>query len=224
MQKKLTLKIGDYLGNAADKKRLNAEMFSVIAPRYDFITRVFSFGRDAAWKRSLIAALPALSSPKCLDLACGTGDFTFLLASRFPQGEVTGLDLTEDMLIRARQANVCANARFVQGDMGQLDIAAGTVDVVTGGYALRNAPDLSQAIAEIHRVLKPGGVAAFLDFSKPAVRWKQMLEYRVLKIWTGLWGWLLHRNPEVYSYIAESLTLYPDRDALRRMFATSIGE
>ena len=219
MKQRLTLKIGDYLGNATDKKRLNEEMFGVIAPRYDFITRLFSFWQDASWKRGLIAGLPPASAPRCLDLACGTGDLCFLLAARYPDSDITGVDLTEEMLVLARNANHHKNVRFEHGDMGQLAAANETFDIVTGGYALRNAPDLKQTIAEIHRVLKPNGIAAFLDFSKPTGRTAQRIEYAILKNWTGLWGWIFHRNHEVYSYIAESLSLYPDREQLRAMFA-----
>jgi demethylmenaquinone methyltransferase/2-methoxy-6-polyprenyl-1,4-benzoquinol methylase len=218
MNKQLTLKIGDHLGSADKKKHFNEEMFSVIAPRYDFITRLFSFWQDAAWKRGLIAALPARPAPVCLDLACGTGDIAFLLAQKYPKGAITGLDITEDMLVLARQVNKFSNVSFARGDMAKLDTASATVDVITGGYALRNAPDLAVTIGEIHRVLKPGGVAAFLDFSKPTARWAQAIEYYVLKGWTGLWGIILHGNHEVYSYIAESLRVFPDRQALKTMF------
>src|SRR5262249_29260262 len=106
---------------------------------------------------------------------------------------------------------------FSNQDMGSLDVPSESVDIVTGGYALRNAPDLGTTIDEISRILKPGGVAAFLDFSKPGGKIPQKIEYWVLKIWTGLWGTLLHRNHEVYSYIAESLQRYPDRSHLREI-------
>jgi ubiquinone/menaquinone biosynthesis methyltransferase len=216
--KKLTLKIGDHLKSADKKKYFNEEMFSVIAPKYDFITRLFSFSQDASWKRGLIAALPKETAPHCVDLACGTGDIAFLLGEKYPQGTVIGLDLTEDMLELARQRNPHQNIQFVKGDMGNLEIQSETVDIVTGGYALRNAPDLKQTISEIHRVLKSGGVAAFLDFSKSANGFQQKLSYYILKGWTGLWGLILHGNHEVYSYIAESLKAYPDREVIKQLF------
>lgn len=218
MKQRLTLKIGNYLGNADDKKHLNEAMFSVIAPRYDLITRLFSFWQDASWKRGLMKALPALSQPSCLDLACGTGDLCFLLAEKYPDATILGVDLTPDMLTLARKANRFNHVTFEKGDMGELQAREAHYDIVTGGYALRNAPDLAQTIAEIHRVLKPGGTAAFLDFSKPTGRFAQRVEYTLLKGWTGMWGWILHRNHEVYSYIAESLALYPDREQLQAMF------
>jgi ubiquinone/menaquinone biosynthesis methyltransferase len=215
---RFVLKIGDRLEDPEKKKYYNERVFSEIAPRYDFITRVLSFGRDATWKRTLVSLLPSHESPVCVDLACGTGDIAFLLAGKYPRGRIAGLDITEPMLDIARHRNTHLNVSFVNRDMGSLEIVSESVDIVTGSYALRNAPDLGTAIDEISRVLKPRGVAAFLDFSKPSVNIPQKMEYWGLKIWTGLWGVLLHRNHEVYSYIAESLQRFPDRPHLRNIF------
>jgi demethylmenaquinone methyltransferase/2-methoxy-6-polyprenyl-1,4-benzoquinol methylase len=218
MAQRFTLRIGDCLRTAEAKKDYNKKVFAEIAPRYDFITRALSFWRDASWKRDLIAALPPREAPLCVDLACGTGDIAFLLAEKYPTGRVVGLDITEGMLDLARSRNTYHNVRFVNQDMGCLGFAGGSVDIISGGYALRNAPDLGTAIDEISRVLKPGGAAALLDFSKPAARLPRRLHYWILKGWGGFWGLLLHRNPDVYGYIAESLQCFPDRDRLRRMF------
>lgn len=223
MSGRFALKIGDHLEDAEKKKYFNEKVFSEIAPRYDFITRALSFGRDAAWKRALISSLPPNESLDCVDLACvdlacGTGDLTFLLAERYPGGRIVGLDITEPMLEIARQRNTHPNVSFVNQDMGSLGFASESVDIVTGSYALRNAPHLETVIDEVGRVLKPGGVAAFLDFSKPSVDITQKMEYWVLKLWAGSWGVLLHRNHEVYSYIAESLERFPDRNCLRNIF------
>lgn len=217
MSQRFTLKIGDHL-NSADKKRFyNKQLFAEIAPRYNFITRVLSFWCDAAWKRNLVAALPAEEKPFCLDLACGTGDLTLLLADKYPHGRIVGLDITEPMLVLARARSTHPNVQFINQDMNFLKFDPKSADIISGGYALRNAPDLGTTVDEIHRVLKPGGIAAFLDFSKPVGRFSQHLQYWVLKIWTGIWGVVLHRNHEVYGYIAESLRRFPDREALRRM-------
>jgi demethylmenaquinone methyltransferase/2-methoxy-6-polyprenyl-1,4-benzoquinol methylase len=90
-------------------------------------------------------------------------------------------------------------------------------DIVTGGYALRNAPNLEGALIEIRRVMKPGAIAAFLDFSKPPNHFLQKIKGMLLKLWGGFWGLLLHRNPQLYTYIAESLKQYPDRNALKQL-------
>jgi len=217
MKGKFDLKIRDHLLVPERKKLYNERHFSEAASRYDLATRGMSLGRDAAWKRCLVGALPAWPSPSCADLACGTGDVTFLLAEKYPGGRVVGLDLAEPMLEVARKRNRHGNVRFTRQDLCGTDFAAESFDIVTGSYALRNAPDLGRAFEEVRRILKPGGVAAFLDFAKPANPFLQALQYRLLSTWCGLWGFLLHRTPEIHGYIAESLKTFPDRVRLREL-------
>jgi len=217
MAERFTLKIGNHLLSSEKKKYYNEKVFSEIAPKYDFITRALSFWNDAAWKLDLINALPANTNPHCIDLACGTGDISFLLAKKYPDGYISGIDIAEPMLEIAGKRNIFPNIHFIKQDMSHLDYSSQSVDIVTGGYALRNAPDLGVVLDEIHRILKPGGTAAFLDFSKPDSKFSQKLEYWILKIWGGFWGIMLHGNYEVYSYIAESLRLFPDRLQLREI-------
>ncbi len=219
MTARFDLKARDYILRPEGKRYYNERHFAAAAPRYDLATRAMSLGRDAAWKRRLVAALPVLRSPVCVDLACGTGDLTRLLAARYPRGTVVGLDLTASMLALARARNRGPNIRFTRQDMGAAGVATGCADVVTGAYALRNAPDLGRALGEVRRILKPGGVAAFLDFAKPAARILQAPEYRLLRAWCGFWGLALHANREIHGYIAASLEHYPDRAQLRAMFA-----
>ena len=212
----------DFLGVPAAKREYNEVLFAEVARRYDLVTRALSLGRDQSWKRALLDSLPradempAGSAPACVDVACGTGDVAFALARRYPQGTVCGVDLTPEMLAIARSRNCFPNVTLQLGDMHRLPFASGRIDVVTGSYALRNAPSLTAALEEVHRVLRPGGVAAFLDFSKsPHWLW-QRLTYGVLYAWGGLWGLLLHGQPAVYAYIAKSLWHFPDRVALRQ--------
>ena len=203
------------------KRNYNRTHFAEAASHYDFVTKVLSFGGDAVWKRRLVDALsdePATA----LDLACGTGDVCFLLAKRFSNSDVEGLDLTREMLDIAEQRNDFGDrVRFIQGDICNLPQANDSEELVTGSYALRNAPDLPMALQEIHRVLKPGGVAAFLDFSKSPSRTAQKIQSGLLRFWGGLWGLLLHGNPSVHGYIAASLRSYPDRQQLDGYFKTA---
>ncbi len=216
MSPRFSLKIKDHIGEPEKKKYYNEQHFTAAASRYDFATRAMSLGRDRAWKRALIAALPYHPAPRCLDLACGTGDIALLLAERYPQGEILGLDLAEPMLQIARRRDPEKRVSFARGDMGATGLAGASIDLVTASYAIRNAPELAVALAEIRRVLKPGGVAAFLDFAKPTAHRVQRVQYWLLKNWCGLWGLLLHGNPEIHAYIAASLQTFPDRAALRR--------
>jgi demethylmenaquinone methyltransferase/2-methoxy-6-polyprenyl-1,4-benzoquinol methylase len=215
---RFALKARDHVGVPARKRFFNERHFAEAAPRYDLATKAMSMGRDAAWKRALVAALPDRPAPACVDIACGTGDVALLLAERYPEGTVTGVDIAVPMLALAGTRNRFPNVRFGTADMCALPFPDGSVDIVTGSYALRNAPELRAALAEIRRVLSADGVAALLDFSRPESPRLQRLQYFLLKGWCGLWGLLLHGTPEVHGYIAESLEVFPDRRTLAEIF------
>jgi demethylmenaquinone methyltransferase / 2-methoxy-6-polyprenyl-1,4-benzoquinol methylase len=179
--------------------RLMRDMFSTIAPRYDFITRVFSYGMDQRWKRLAVrrAMLPA--GARVLDLACGTGDFAKLVAEQSPGTSAVATDLTETMLrlSKLRQV-VCADA-------ASLPFADGCFDAVFVGYGLRNFPLLRATIEEVHRVLRPGGVLVSLDFFLPSRRWLRRIYLAYLYAQGAFWGLILHRRARVYTYIPDSL-------------------
>lgn len=218
MKNEFLARVREDLAEPERTRRLNRALFTLIAPRYDDATRYLSLGRDAAWKDRLVATLPPHDKPVCVDLACGTGDLTRRLAAKYPGGTIMGLDLTEAMLDQARQLGQPPCLRYVVGDMGHTGLPDNSIDIVTGSYALRNAGDLEEALREIHRILKPGGRAVFLDFSKSSRPWLQCLGHITLNLWGSAWGWLLHRDPRVYAYIADSLARYPDRPQLARLF------
>lgn len=195
------------------KRNFNELHFSEASSRYDIATRAMSLGRDQVWKRHLVEALPATVAPVCVDLASGTGDVAFLLANRFPDGRITGIDLTKEMVTLAQKRNPFNNVSFVRRDMAETGLDNASIDIVTGSYALRNAPNLGETLQEINRILKPGGYAAFLDFSKSAHPVSQVSQYWTLKFWCGLWGTLLHASPTIHAYIADSLKQFPTRNA-----------
>ncbi len=217
----------EILGHPETKREYNRRLFSTVAPRYYLATRLLSFGRDQAWKRTLVGmcaeALPA-QPRRILDIACGTGDLTLALSSRFPETEVVGVDLNPHMLAEARRRRESAPqsdglVHFMEGDMTTLPFPDGSFDLVTGGYALRNAPDLAAALGEIRRVLVPQGVLGILDFSRsprPAVA---ALSRALLSFWGNLWGIVLHGDGGVYGYIARSLAHFPDRKSLARLLS-----
>ncbi|MHC4758193.1 MAG: ubiquinone/menaquinone biosynthesis methyltransferase [Planctomycetota bacterium] len=221
MKKGLTLKMHEHIQSPEGKRKFNEHMFSEIAPRYNFITRALSFGRDTAWKNELIRYLPEIEKATCLDLASGTGDITFRLAKKYPVGRVIGLDLAEPMLDMAGKMNTFPNVEFLAGDMCQSGFADETFDIVTGGYAIRNAPVLDNVLTEIRRVIKPGGTAAFLDFSKTPNKVLQKIEIFLLKLWGGFWGLLLRHNIELYTYIGKSLKQFPDSIRLKEKIGTA---
>ncbi|MEJ2663114.1 MAG: class I SAM-dependent methyltransferase [Spirochaetia bacterium] len=212
------LRLKDFdLKNAAEKRTCNEIIFRRVASKYNSITRILSFYRDTAWKRRLAGRLPAVQGAVCLDLACGTGDISFLLARKYSEGRIMAVDMSAEMLSRAAALNKYENIRFKQADMCRTGFAPGTFDVVTGGYALRNAPDLGAVLKHVYMLLKPGGSALFLDFAKSGYRSIRLLQLFLLRIWGGFWGLVLHGNPDLYAYIAESLALFPDISGLSRM-------
>ncbi len=218
MKSRFNLRANDHLGTSEGKRLFNEKHFAESASRYDFATRALSFGQDAGWKKALVAALPDEHAPVCVDIACGTGDVTFLLADRYGEGVFIGIDLTQEMIDIANQRNQSDFVRFECADMCRLPLEDNAVDILTGSYAIRNAPDLAEALAEFRRVVKPGGTLAFLDFSKEETPLKQAFQYRLLRFWGGLWGLLLHGNIEVHGYISKSLQSFPEPTALEEAF------
>ena len=207
------------------KRAYNRELFREVAPVYDAVTRVLSMGRDRTWKAELIEWLPSSEwrAPQgpilCVDLACGTGDMGRLLQTRYPDACVVGFDQSAEMMKRGSGfTGGHSTVQSLQGDMSRIPLPDGCVDIVTGGYAIRNAPELRSVLAEIARVLRPGGTAAFLDFSKSNHPLVQVTQLGALSVWGKLWGWFYHRNPQVYGYIASSLSVFPCAGDLNEMF------
>ena len=200
------MSLGSAFQSPESKRAHVRGLFATIADRYDFITRVLSYGQDRRWKARLIREARVASSDVVLDLACGTGDIA-LLAKAAGARRVVGLDLTERMLVLARHKG--GDVPYVAGDMGALPIATSSVNVITTGYGLRNVPDLDTAIGELARVVKPGGRVLSLDFNRPEsaiVRWGY-LTY-LTAVGSAL-GWALHGDPDTYRYIPASIRRYP---------------
>src|SRR5262249_49393456 len=147
-----------------DSRRMR-EMFHTVAPRYDFITRAFSYGMDRRWKEVGVRHARLEGRVSVLDLASGTGDFSFLVRNSNPQATPVAVDLTERMLRLARNRGL---DRAICADAGSLPFADASFDCVFIGYGLRNFPNLERAVSEIGRVTRPGGLLVTLDFFLPS--------------------------------------------------------
>ncbi len=149
-------------------------LFNRIASQYDALNDWLSWGQHRIWKRMVVGWVNPQPGEVAVDLCCGTGDLTALLAARVgTTGQVWGVDFAEQMLAVAQRRYAHLPIRWCAGDVLQLPWADASVDVVTMGYGLRNVADRQRCLQEIRRVLRPGGRAGILDFHRPADPWWQ---------------------------------------------------
>jgi demethylmenaquinone methyltransferase / 2-methoxy-6-polyprenyl-1,4-benzoquinol methylase len=207
----------------AERQDLNLmrDMFGKIAPRYDFVTRVLSYGMDRRWKKLGVTKAMLPSNAIVLDLASGTGDFSQLVHERLPKVRSVAVDLTEGMLRLARRQGV---AEAACADATVLPFADASVDGVFIGYGLRNFPDLKKAMREIERVTKPGGMIVSLDFFMPSNRAFREIYLGYLYLQGAALGLMLHGRPRIYTYIPDSIrnfTTVPDFSSLLQQMGYS---
>ena len=196
------------------------DLFSRIAPRYDLINDLQSFGLHRHWKRRVIQLARPQPGQRALDLCCGTGDLALRLARRGAQ--VVGLDFSERMLERAAKRtsgiqcqepadtqHAPAVPHFVCGDAQHLPFSDNSFDIVTVGYGLRNLASWETGLREMQRVAKPGGRLVVLDFGKPDNPLWRGLYFSYLKLFVPCLGRIFCGNASAYSYILESLKHYP---------------
>lgn len=189
-----------------DKVASVRTMFDTIAPRYDLVNRVMTFGLDVRWRNRTVRDLDLATGSVIADLACGTGDFCRTLADR--GHEPIGFDLAFGMLAHAR-----TEAPLVHADALRLPLPDGAVDGVTCGFALRNFVELDPFFAEVARIVRPGGRIAFLDVSRPNSRvLRTGYDFYFGKVVPKIGGLL--SNAEAYHYLPRSLSYLPDPERL----------
>ncbi|MCX6927007.1 MAG: bifunctional demethylmenaquinone methyltransferase/2-methoxy-6-polyprenyl-1,4-benzoquinol methylase UbiE [Verrucomicrobia bacterium] len=196
------------------------DLFNRIAPRYDLINDLQSFGLHRYWKRRVIELACPQPGLRALDACCGTGDLALGLARRGAQ--VTGLDFSRRMLERAAQRQPESQSRepergqdaspaprFIRGDAQHLPFADNSFDIVTVGYGLRNLASWEAGLGEMQRVAKSGGRLVVLDFGKPDNPLWRGLYFGYLKLFVPCLGQIFCGSASAYSYILESLKHYP---------------
>ena len=213
------LDMQEHIASPAKKQIYVNQMFATIAPRYDLVTTLLSYGQDKRWKRKLVAMADVQPHHQVLDLACGTGDITFLLAGRLgSHGKATGVDITPEMVERARRKALHEpRVHFETGDICQLSFPDASFHRITVGYGVRNVPEIPRLLDEVLRLLKPGGLFLSLDFGKPEGRLYRRAYLGYLSATGSALGWLLHRDRDVYGYIAASIKHYPGQNGVRKM-------
>lgn len=190
-------------------------MFGRIAPRYDLLNHLLSLNIDRHWRSRTVASVaPILARPDAhvLDVCCGTGDLTVALQSHSESSQVFGTDFCHPMLLAAN--GKLANSRLLEADALDLPVAAGSFDLVTIAFGFRNLTNYRDGLAELRRILKPGGTLAILEFStppNPLVAHAYAFYSRTI---LPAIGGLISGSKEAYTYLPESVRKFPDAQGL----------
>lgn len=198
-------------------------LFGRIVPRYDLFNSLSTLGQDRRWRRILVrlAAVPA--GGRALDVATGTGAVAFALAHRVPTARVEGLDFCAPMIERARTLaaarsglarGVTTAPTFIEGDILNLPYPENSFDAVTISFGIRNVADIPRALAEIRRVLRPGGRFVCLELTHPRSSLIRVPFHLYFYRLSPLLGALLSGDWAAYTYLPHSLTGFPDAPAL----------
>ncbi len=199
-----------------------SRMFSQIAPTYDRVNRLMTFGLDQGWRKVVVAEAAPPVGGKALDVATGTGDIALALAEKVgPQGEIIASDFNIDMMLpgppKAVKAGVASWVRWVGADALNLPFEDNTFDCITTGFAMRNVVNIEQAFRDMCRVVKPGGRVVCLEVAKPKfapVRWGHQLYFNQI---VPLVGRLISRHKEAYNYLPASARNFPPPEELKRI-------
>jgi len=202
-----------------EKTRRVRGVFDSVAGRYDMMNDVMSAGLHRLWKRFAINVSGARTGQRVLDLAGGTGDLAKLFAARVgPTGTVVHTDINGAMLVAGRDKLLDAGLVLptIQCNAEALPFAARSFDVVSIAFGLRNVTRKDAALAEMRRVLAPGGVAVVLEFSRVTASLAPAYDWYSFNVLPRL-GKLIARDEASYRYLAESIRVHPDQATLKQM-------
>lgn len=218
--KKMGTTVKPYQAEGSKKEQVQ-QMFDNIAHRYDFLNRFLSLGIDKGWRKKAIKMLAAHQPKRILDVATGTADFAIATLEINPE-EVIGVDISEGMLDVGRKKLTekgITNIRLESGDSENLQFADATFDAVIVAFGVRNFENLEKGLAEINRVLRPGGVAMILEFSKPKGLFGVIFSI-YNKTLLPLWGKLFSGDNAAYKYLPESVAAFPEGDEFKQIMTS----
>jgi demethylmenaquinone methyltransferase / 2-methoxy-6-polyprenyl-1,4-benzoquinol methylase len=195
-----------------------AAMFDRIAPRYDLLNRLLSLGTDLSWRRRALDLARLGDGGRALDVGTGTGDFALALLARSPRSaSVAGVDISPGMLRmaerRAAKAGLGQRYERLIASVESLPFGNGVFDVAMAGFVIRNVGDMPRGLAEMRRVLRPGGRAVILDLHTPRNANIRRL-YRAYSFLSPRLAAALGSDPEAYRYLPRSIRAFHDPEAL----------
>ncbi|OOC50262.1 bifunctional demethylmenaquinone methyltransferase/2-methoxy-6-polyprenyl-1,4-benzoquinol methylase UbiE [Thioalkalivibrio versutus] len=205
----------------SEKASRVGEVFHSVASRYDVMNDLMSMGVHRIWKRYTLERTGVRPGMKILDLAGGTGDLAGAFAPRVgPKGQIVACDINASMLEAGRDRMLdeghVGNLDFVQADAEQLPYPDDYFDRVTIAFGLRNVTRKERALAEMRRVIKPGGRVLVLEFSQPMAPLRPIYDVYSFKM-LPLMGKLVANDADSYRYLAESIRMHPDQETLAGM-------
>ena len=193
------------------KKEQVAEMFDNIAPKYDMLNHILSFGIDKLWRRKAINILKKTNPKIILDVATGTGDFA-IAACRINPTKIIGIDISKEMLMVGREKIKHKNLsqiELLEGDSENIKIENNFFDAATVAFGVRNFENLDKGLKEIVRVLKPGGTLIILEFSKPSkFPFKQLYRFYSYTLLPFI-GRIISKDKAAYTYLPDSINMFP---------------
>ena len=201
-------------------------MFDAIAPRYDLLNHVLSAGMDRNWRNRAIDALALPDRARVLDVCTGTGDLALAaVAGRSDGVSVVGVDFAAEMLrlglAKVRGASLERRIRLVRGDAARIPVGDGTCDAATIGFGIRNVAEPERALAEIARILKPGGRLAILEFGQPRIPGIRTLYSWYFRYLLPLVGRLISKHQSAYSYLPASVGTFPPPSEFAKTLAAT---
>lgn len=202
-----------YKNKSGSKKEQVAVMFDNISGQYDFLNHLLSLGIDKSWRKKAIKILEKDQPKQLLDVATGTGDFALQALSLQPD-KIVGVDISKGMLAKGlekiKAKGLENKIELIYGDSENLPFENNTFDAVTVGFGARNFENLEKGLAEMYRVLKTGGTAVILEFSRPKTfPLKQVYHFYFHKV-LPIIGTAISKDSSAYSYLPESVAAFPE--------------